>query len=130
MNRRLLLPVLVAALGLPLSGCGPIPNTGLQITVTPPDQTQFLAGTQYDTLYVDVQADNTEESTTIPIDATTPSPYTVVVLMNGVVHRQAQQVTVALRKGSMVLMSQIFPNEPVSQDKLTPIPVDFSMQGT
>ena len=131
MKRSLLFPLLTAALGLSgLSGCGPIPNTGFQIIITPPDQTQLLAGTNYDTLYVDVVADSAEQHISIPIAATTAAPYKVVVLMDGVVHHEAQQITVSLNEGSVVILSQTLPNEAVTQDKLTDLSVDFANQGT
>jgi hypothetical protein len=127
--RHLPLRSLFVAAGLSvcaLSGCGPIPNTGFEISVLPP--TRFTPGKDFNNLYVSVTTNTgAVESETIAITANTPTPYQVVVLMNGKTYLNAT-ITAYLELNETQIAGQILPPKGVVQNQLTPETIDLTAQ--
>jgi hypothetical protein len=122
-------------------------HTGFIITVDRPDTHVKQPGTDYNALYVDVvTSDGAEQSTCVPITASTTAPYVIVVTMDGQQHTEAQQIVVSLLQypqpgpictqmegtdGGLaptgtIIASYRFPSEAVVQHQLTPLTADLT----
>ncbi len=115
------LAVLAGALLLP--GCGG--HTGLEVVIQMPPSA--VPGTNFDSLYVKVQADGgiNPVGDPYPISRLTPTPYVVYVYADQTKHYECA-ITVQVWQGNAIKCSAVVSNVVIEQGSMKKVTADLS----